>query len=269
MNDWFYIEQSTTNTIVPISQQELLTKIGAQTLVWKEGAISEWVEANKHPELAVLFDSIANEVVDNELPFTEGSFHVVLKEACSDNLYAVKVFQEVLGVSIVEAAQMVDRLPSIIKSDLSHRDAHHLQGDLAQRNIVVEIEELVVNSKITENTEIVVQNLSIQNQERKVENYDETSIVVHTSYNPLGVAYSMCTPIIEINGQVIKSNWGYNFFKRPQGNYNVKVYFRYLLKSKCGLNEVNINLEKGERIKINFHMPPFDSAKGKMTVEKN
>ena len=51
--NWYY--EKNEETLGPISLEELLPHINAETLVWREDSLEDWVEAKEHPDLVVFF----------------------------------------------------------------------------------------------------------------------------------------------------------------------------------------------------------------------
>ena len=89
---------------------------------------------------------------------------------------------------------------------------------------------------------------------------------VHTSFFPLAWILHAVSPVIEINGKRVNTKWGSTEFNIDPGNHNVKIYFPYMFISHCGANTVNIDIEAGKTKRINYYMPGWMLAKGRIKV---
>ena len=94
----------------------------------------------------------------------------------------------------------------------------------------------------------------------------QTGFETHTGFFPLAFILFLCSPIIEINGQKVKTSWGTRFFDAQPGNYTVKIYFKYVWMEQCGANQVQFTLEPGQVRRIQFNMPPWMFSKGTMRI---
>ena len=179
-----------------------------------------------------------------------------------DKLAAVKVLQDELTCSLTEAAHLVETIPALVKSGLSLTEAETLSKRLATNGIIthtVKVENGEKNN--TTHTENIANHAATETLK------SVTGIVVTTNYNPLAFVFALCTPIIEIDGEPYRTKWGHNFFDRPPGKYNVKVYCKYLFYSQCGANDMTINLDANEVIKIKFNMPLTVFSRGDIRME--
>lgn len=91
-------------------------------------------------------------------------------------------------------------------------------------------------------------------------------IEIKTGFFVLAWFLHFVTPVIEINGKLVKKPWGISQFDLEPGEYTVKIYFSYFMMSQCGANQVRVKVEEGKTKKIIYNMPPWMLAKGKMTV---
>ena len=94
-----------------------------------------------------------------------------------------------------------------------------------------------------------------------------TSVEVNLSFFPLAFFLFACTPVVEINGEKHKRNWGNHKFELVPGSYTIKIYFPYILMPKCGANEVTFVLQNGDRKKISYYMWPWMFAKGSISIK--
>jgi hypothetical protein len=93
-----------------------------------------------------------------------------------------------------------------------------------------------------------------------------TGIEVKRGFFPLAWLLFLCTPRVDIDGQVEKKSWGKHFFEVAPGQHTVTVYFAYLFITQCGKNSVTVNVESGSVAHVSFYMPPLMFAKGAMKV---
>ena len=103
-------------------------------------------------------------------------------------------------------------------------------------------------------------------QEVSSEMPKKARLEIKTGFFALAWFLFFVTPVIEINGKQVKKPWGTSYFDLEPGVYTVKIYFSYLMMSQCGANQVTFELSEGQSRKINYNMPPWMFAKGKITV---
>ena len=274
MENWYYVSPKTEESVGPVSIGKLIAEATPETMVWKEESLPEWVAAKAHPDLAdfqeVLNDNNHELSGINPAPIKEDTsrYNVIINLEIVDKLAAVKVLQDELACSLTEAAQLVEKIPALVKSGLSLSEADTLSKRLATNGIIthtVKVENREKNN--TTHTENITNHAAPENQPATETLKSVTGIVVTTNYNPLAFVLALCTPIIEIDGEPYRTKWGHNFFDRPPGKYNVKVYCKYLFYSQCGANDMTINLDANEVIKIKFNMPLTVFSKGDIRIE--
>lgn len=93
-----------------------------------------------------------------------------------------------------------------------------------------------------------------------------TGVEVKAKFFPLAFLLFLCTPRIEIDGQVHKKYWGTHFFEVPPGTHQITVYFRYLFMSRCGQNTISVNVAPNTVTRVRYYMPPWMFAKGSLKV---
>ena len=89
------------------------------------------------------------------------------------------------------------------------------------------------------------------------EDDDETGIEVSTSFFPLAWILYLCTPRIEVDGEIFIKPWGTHFISLDPGRYDVVVYFPYGFMSRCGENRIQIRLREGDVARIEYYMWPW------------
>jgi ribosomal protein L7/L12 len=274
MENWYYVSPKTEESVGPVSIGKLIAEATPETMVWKEESLPEWVAAKAHPDLAdfqeVLTDNSHELSGINPAPIKEdtSTYNIIINTEIVNKLAAVKVLQDELTCSLTEAAQLVETIPALVKSGLILSEAETLSKRLATNGIITHTVKVENGEKnITAQTENIINKALPENQPASETLKSVTGIVVTTSYNPLTFLFSLCTPIIEIDGEPYRTKWGYNFFDRPPGKYNVKVYCKYLFYSQCGANDMTINLDANEVLKIKFNMPLTVLSRGDIRLE--
>jgi hypothetical protein len=97
----------------------------------------------------------------------------------------------------------------------------------------------------------------------------KTGIEIKISFFPLAWFLYFVEPIIEINGVKHKKEWGAHWFDLDAGPQMVRVYFSYMGKAECGLNQIEFELTTNETKTISYYMSPFLFLKGKIKISKN
>jgi hypothetical protein len=86
---------------------------------------------------------------------------------------------------------------------------------------------------------------------------DETGIEVTMSFFPLAWILYLCTPRIEVHGEIFVRPWGTHFIPLDPGRYQVAIYFPYMFQNRCGENRIRIKLREGDVARIEFYMYPW------------
>ena len=93
-----------------------------------------------------------------------------------------------------------------------------------------------------------------------------TGLQVRTEFFALSFFLFFCHPIIVLDGQAHKTNWGTHFFPLPPGQHNVKIFFPYMWMSECGASSATVLVQPGQVTRINYFMPPFIYASGSLKL---
>ena len=145
MENWYYVNPKTEESVGPVSIGKLIAEATPETLVWREESLPEWVVAKAHPDLADFQEVLANN--SQELSGTKSvpsvpvkkdtsTYNVIINVEIADKLAAVKVLQDELACSLTEAAQLVETIPALVKSGLSLSEADTLSKRLATNGII-------------------------------------------------------------------------------------------------------------------------------------
>jgi len=91
---------------------------------------------------------------------------------------------------------------------------------------------------------------------------EKTGLEIKTGFFPLAFFLYACTPIISIDGQEHRRDWGTHFFELEEGEHTIKVFFKYFFMKECGANSIDIQLEEGKVTRVKYYMPPLVTMKG-------
>ena len=91
-------------------------------------------------------------------------------------------------------------------------------------------------------------------------------IDIKINFFPLAWFLYFVEPIIELNGEKHKKEWGKHSFELSPGKHLVRIYFSYMGKTECGLNQIEFQVKSGETKKISYYMPPFLFSKGRVKI---
>ena len=91
-----------------------------------------------------------------------------------------------------------------------------------------------------------------------------TGLEITTKFFPLAWFLYFVNPVIEINDNRFPGKWGKRHFELPPGEHILKIYFPYMFYKECGANTVRISLEEGQIRKVEYYMPPWMMAKGRI-----
>lgn len=100
----------------------------------------------------------------------------------------------------------------------------------------------------------------------KTETPKNGRLEIKTGFFGLAWFLFFVTPVIEIDGKPFKRKWGLSHFDLEPGIHMVKIYFSYFMMSECGANRIRIKVEEGKTKKVNYHMPPWMFAKGRIEL---
>ena len=59
MENWYYVNPKTEESVGPVSIGKLIAEAAPETMVWKEESLPEWVAAKAHPDLIDFLDNLA------------------------------------------------------------------------------------------------------------------------------------------------------------------------------------------------------------------
>jgi hypothetical protein len=94
-----------------------------------------------------------------------------------------------------------------------------------------------------------------------------SAIQVDTSYPALAFLLGVFKTRVAINGQRYELPWGTHTFPVGEGRHDVRVSFKYLLPSDAGGNEVEVDVQPGQTVRVRYRAPWLVFLKGKIQVE--
>jgi len=71
---------------------------------------------------------------------------------------------------------------------------------------------------------------------------------------------------IEVDGTPEKGSWGDRTISVAPGRHEVKIYFKYITKSRCCEASVTVNATDGQTIAMEYRTPMMMTAPGRLTV---
>lgn len=97
----------------------------------------------------------------------------------------------------------------------------------------------------------------------------EGIVQITASHSPHSSLLKFCTPIIVVDGEPHRASWwtpcSFNLTPRT---HTIKIFFRHLWMAECGANSIEVNVEAGEVVKVEYYMPPWMFAAGSFKVMK-
>ena len=93
---------------------------------------------------------------------------------------------------------------------------------------------------------------------------EQTGIRVKTGFFPLSWFLFFCTPIVEIDGQKNTTKWGNTSFPASPGKHTVKIYFPYFGMAQCGANQIEVNVQEGKSVFVDYYMGGWMLSPGKI-----
>mgnify|MGYP001450001049 CR=1 FL=1 len=91
-----------------------------------------------------------------------------------------------------------------------------------------------------------------------------TGIEIELGFFPLAFFLFACTPRVDIDGTTHMQSWGTHVFAVAAGRHTVRVWFHYLFMSRCGENQIDVEVREGETLRLKYWMPPWMLAKGSL-----
>ncbi len=74
----------------------------------------------------------------------------------------------------------------------------------------------------------------------------------------------LVSPRISVNGQVQTAKWGLDVYNMPPGDYEVTIWFPWLLMSRCGVATRRVQVAPGWATNLTYSAPFFIFMGGSM-----
>jgi len=96
----------------------------------------------------------------------------------------------------------------------------------------------------------------------------EATIEVVASHPSAAFVYSAMKVNIELDGSLLKRDWGSHSFPVAPGTHEVAVSYPWLFMRRCGRRNVVVDVGSGETVRVSYHAHLIRYVPGKMTTEK-
>ncbi|MBC6466957.1 hypothetical protein HKK74_15815 [Actinomadura alba] len=83
-------------------------------------------------------------------------------------------------------------------------------------------------------------------------------------YFPLAWIFMFIKPKIAINGHLFPGQWGRNVIPMPAGQHHVHVHVPYLIPSRIGPADLQVPLQQGQSVELEYRAPLFAFSPGAM-----
>ena len=94
------------------------------------------------------------------------------------------------------------------------------------------------------------------------------SATVHImgKHNPLAWILFFTKLSVEVDGTAEVGKWGSRNLSVSPGPHEIKVYFKYLTKARCGEAAVNVTAPEGGTVSLSYKAPKLMTSPGKIEV---
>ena len=95
---------------------------------------------------------------------------------------------------------------------------------------------------------------------------DEVTIRINGRHSPMAWLLYLTKLTIEVDGTPEKGSWGDRTIAVAPGRHEVKVYFKYLTKTRCCEASAIIDTTNGQTVAMEYRTPMMMTAPGRLTV---
>jgi hypothetical protein len=95
----------------------------------------------------------------------------------------------------------------------------------------------------------------------------QATLLVTAKHNPLAWILYFCKLSVEVDGDAQPGKWGQRPVSVAPGPHDVKVYFKYLMKARCGEAAVNVVATDGHTVAIEYKAPKLMTNPGRIAVK--
>jgi hypothetical protein len=94
----------------------------------------------------------------------------------------------------------------------------------------------------------------------------KATIRINGRHSPMAWLLYMTKLTVEIDGTPQTGSWGDRVISVPSGRHEVKIYFKYLTKSRCCEAGTTVDAAEGSTIAMEYRTPMMMTAPGRLTV---
>jgi len=94
----------------------------------------------------------------------------------------------------------------------------------------------------------------------------QATIRINGRHSPLAWLLYLTKLTVEIDGAPETGSWGDRTATVPPGRHEVKIYFKYLTKSRCCEAAVTVDAADGQTVALQYRTPLLMTAAGRLTV---
>src|SRR5689334_15719238 len=96
-----------------------------------------------------------------------------------------------------------------------------------------------------------------------------TGIEVRLEFFPLGFFMFFCRPRVVIDGYLFEQGWWTpRFYQLAPGWHHVRIFVPYLFMPECGANDVDVLVQPGAVLRVNYFKSPWMFLKGDIRVRQ-
>jgi hypothetical protein len=93
-----------------------------------------------------------------------------------------------------------------------------------------------------------------------------SNVTIFAQHSSLAWALYFSKLTIEVDGESSIGRWGSRIVDLPPGRHEVKVFFRYLFKPRCGEAAITVEVLNDVNMKIEYRAPALMSSPGKLRI---
>lgn len=95
---------------------------------------------------------------------------------------------------------------------------------------------------------------------------EQATISIHGRHSPMAWLLYLTKLTVEIDGVPERGSWGERTISVAPGRHEVKIYFKYLTKSRCCEAGVTVETAPGQTVAMQYRTPMMMTAPGRLTV---
>lgn len=95
---------------------------------------------------------------------------------------------------------------------------------------------------------------------------EQATIRVNGRHSPMAWLLYLTKLTVEIDGTPQQGSWGERTFSVAPGRHDVRIYFKYLTKSRCCEAGATVDAADGQTVSMEYRTPMMMTRPGKLTV---